>query len=729
MAGLRPAVWEVKATAAEAREDPAAKTIAEELDLTLPAAKLLADRGCKTPADAERFIKKKEEQLYDPFLMKDMRAAADRVADALAAGERIVVYGDYDVDGVTSVSALLLYLRDRGGNVGYYIPKRDRDGYGMSVGVIERLASEGCDLIITVDTGITATEEIRAAGELGIDVVLTDHHECQSVLPDACAVVNPRRSDCEYPFDELAGVGVVFKLMCAVETVICPDDSLTDCVRRVASEYCDLVAIGTIADVMPVTDENRLIISYGLKLIENGTRPAIDALMRAASEGRTNGKKKITAAYIGFTLAPRINAAGRMQDAATAVELFTTEDSAKAEELAATLCEINRERQGTENEIVTEAYSMIESENGADGDPVIVLSDDRWHHGIIGIVASRITERFGRSSILVSFEGEGNDGGEDDIGKGSGRSVKGVNLVGALAECSDLLEKYGGHELAAGLTVKRGNLEAFRRKINEVVRKNGAHPDGGAAAIEADLELTSEDLDMRLAEELYLFEPYGVKNPVPLFYLKDAYVADESLVGGGKHTRLILKKGDVTVTAMCFRKSIGDLDIYPGDTVDVLFNLDVNEFGGMRNLQMIVRDVRLAERQAAAEEREKEIYDAVTASKTAELGLTAEEKEACVPDRDDFAAVYSVLTKELRFEHKVFSIRALRHLLMTRGINVSYVKLKTIIMVFRELNLIGVEEAPGVPDVFSFSSVTVKNKTTLDKSGVLKKIRSELRPV
>ncbi|MBR4662093.1 MAG: single-stranded-DNA-specific exonuclease RecJ, partial [Clostridia bacterium] len=495
MAGLRPAVWEVKATAAEAREDPVAKTIAEELDLTLPAAKLLADRGCKTPADAERFIKKKEEQLYDPFLMKDMRAAADRVADALAAGERIVVYGDYDVDGVTSVSALLLYLRDRGGNVGYYIPKRDRDGYGMSVGVIERLASEGCDLIITVDTGITATEEIRAAGELGIDVVLTDHHECQSVLPDACAIVNPRRNDCEYPFDELAGVGVVFKLMCAVETVICPDDSLTDCVRRVASEYCDLVAIGTIADVMPVTDENRLIISYGLKLIENGTRPAIDALMRAASEGRTNGKKKITAGYIGFTLAPRINAAGRMQDAATAVELFTTEDSAKAEELAATLCEINRERQGTENEIVTEAYSMIESGNGADVDPVIVLSDDRWHHGIIGIVASRITERFGRSSILVSFEGEGNDGGEDDIGKGSGRSVKGVNLVGALAECSDLLEKYGGHELAAGLTVKRGNLEAFRRKINEVVRKNGAHPDGGAAAIEADLELTSEDLD------------------------------------------------------------------------------------------------------------------------------------------------------------------------------------------------------------------------------------------
>ncbi|MBQ6262180.1 MAG: single-stranded-DNA-specific exonuclease RecJ [Clostridia bacterium] len=726
MAGSRSAVWEVKATAADAREDPTAKTIAEELDLTLPAAKLLADRGCRTPADAERFIMKKEEQLYDPFLMKDMKLAADRVADALTAGERIIVYGDYDVDGVTSVSALLLYLRDRGGNAGYYIPKRDRDGYGMSVGVIERLASEGCDLIITVDTGITATEEIKAAGELGIDVVLTDHHECQSVLPDAVAVVNPRRSDCEYPFDELAGVGVVFKLMCAVETVVCPDDSLTDCVRRVASEYCDLVAIGTIADVMPVTDENRLIISYGLKLMENGARPAIEALIRAASEGRPNGRKKITAGYIGFTLAPRINAAGRMQDASTAVELFTTDDPARAEELAATLCEINRERQGTENDIVTEAYDLIEEEND---DPVIVLSNDRWHHGIIGIVASRITERFGRSSILVSFEGEGNDGSDGDIGKGSGRSVKGVNLVGALAECSDLLEKYGGHELAAGLTVKRGNLEAFRKKINEVVRRNGKQADGGCAAIEADLELTSEDIDMRLAEELYLFEPYGVKNPVPLFYVKDAYVADESLVGGGKHTRLLLKTGDVTVTAMCFRKSIGDIDIYPGDTVDVLFNLDVNEFGGMRNLQMIVRDVRLAEKQAAAEGREREIYEAVASSRTDEIGLSDREREDSVPDRDDFAAVYSVLTKELRFDHRVFSIRALRHLLLTRGVRVSYVKLKTIIMVFRELNLIGVEEAAGSPDVFSFSSVTVKNKTTLDKSGILKKIRNELRPV
>ncbi|MBR7032012.1 MAG: single-stranded-DNA-specific exonuclease RecJ [Clostridia bacterium] len=727
MTGSTRAEWKVRATAADAREDREARVISEELDLSVPAAKLLADRGCRTPADAERFIMKKEEQLYDPFLMKDMRLAADRVADALTAGERIVVYGDYDVDGVTSVSALLLYLRERGGNAGYYIPKRDRDGYGMSVGVIERLAEEGCDLIITVDTGITAAEEIKAAGELGIDVVLTDHHECQGILPDAAAVVNPRRDDCDYPFDELAGVGVVFKLMCAVETVLCPEDTLTDCVRRVAAEYCDLVAIGTIADVMPVTDENRLIISYGLKLIERGTRPAIESLIRAASEGRTNGKRKITAGYIGFTLAPRINAAGRMQDASTAVELFTTDDPDKAEELAAALCEINRERQGTENEIVTEAYGMIEAEGIPDDDPVIVLSSDRWHHGIIGIVASRITERFGRSSILVSFEGEGNDGGEDDIGKGSGRSVKGVNLVGALAECSDLLEKYGGHELAAGLAVKRGNLDAFRKRINETVKKNGIRADGSGASIEADLELTSGDINMRLAEELYLFEPYGVKNPVPLFYLKDAYVADESLVGGGKHTRLLLQSGDVTVTAMCFRKSIGDIDLYPGDTVDVLFNLDINEFGGMRNLQMIVRDIRLSEAVAAEEEREKKIYDALLSSRIGEVGLTTEERSSSVPVRDDFAAVYSTLQKELRFDHRVFSIRALRHLLMTRGFNLSYVKLKTIIMVFRELNLIGVDEAAGAPDVFSFSDVSVKNKTSLDKSGILRKIRNELR--
>ncbi len=715
--------WQIRSTADELKNSQKANEIAQALSLSLPTAGLLIDRGCDTPEAAERFLGKREEQLYDPFLMKDMDLAVERICRALDRGERIIIYGDYDVDGVTSVSALKLYLDSKGGDAGYYIPKRDTDGYGVSMGAIERLASEGCDLIITVDTGITAVDEIKKAGELGMDVVVTDHHECQDTLPGAVAVVNPKRSDCGYPFSELAGVGVVFKLLCALESSLCPDDSMAECVRRIAREYCDLVAIGTIADVMPVVDENRLIISYGLSLIERGTRPAIEELIEVStSENKRNGKKKITAGFIGFTIAPRINAAGRIRDASIAAELFLTDDRDEARRLAETLCAINKERQEIENEIIEVAYAKIASEHDFEHDPVIVLDDETWHHGIIGIVASRITEKYGLSSILISFEGGG------DRGKGSGRSVKGVNLVEALASCSDLLEKYGGHELAAGLTVKRENLDAFKKRINDFVREKLKDAEGGGEpVIEADLELTPDDVTMELAEELYLLEPFGTSNPTPVFAMYGLFIADESTVGGGKHTRLQLKRENMAVTAMCFRKSIADIDLYPGDVVDVLFGLDVNEFQGVRTLQMIVRDVRLTSVRYDAEERERAIYDAVTAGEGISPELTDEERRNALPEREDFAAVYNVLKKELRVDHRVFSIRALRHLLMTRGYNIPYVKLKAIIMIFRELNVVGVEETDRDGEVFEFRYVFVKNKTSLDKSGILKKIRNELR--
>ena len=716
--------WQVRATADEIKNDETVAEIAGSLSLSLPTARLLVDRGCDTPEAAERFLGKREEQLYDPFLMKDMDLAAERICRALDLGERIVIYGDYDVDGVTSVSALKLYLDSKGGDVGYYIPKRDTDGYGVSMGAIERLAAEGCDLIITVDTGITAAEEIKKAKELGMDVVVTDHHECQDVLPAAEAVVNPKRGDCGYPFCELAGVGVVFKLMCALESSLCPDDSMAECVRRIAREYCDLVAIGTIADVMPVVDENRLIISYGLSLIERGTRPAIEELIEtAASESKRNVKRKITAGFIGFTVAPRINAAGRIRDASIAAELFLTDDHDEARRLAENLCAINKERQEIENEIIEVAYAKIAAEHDFEHDPVIVLDDETWHHGIIGIVASRITEKYGLSSILISFEGGG------DRGKGSGRSVKGVNLVEALASCSDLLEKYGGHELAAGLTVKRENLDAFKKRINDFVREKLKDAEGGGEPVmEADLELTPDDVTMELAEELYLLEPFGTSNPSPVFAMSGLFIADESSVGGGKHTRLQLKRENMTVTAMCFRKSIADIDLYPGDVVDVLFGLDINEFQGVRTLQMIVKDVRLTDERYAGEMRERAIYDAVTAGESLSPELTDVERADSLPERDDFTAVYTVLKRELRVEHRVYSIHALRHLLMTKGYNIPYVKLKAIIMIFRELNVVGVEDTDRGDKVYEFSYVFVKNKTSLDKSGILKKMRNELRP-
>ncbi|MCI9449441.1 MAG: single-stranded-DNA-specific exonuclease RecJ [Clostridiales bacterium] len=708
-----------------------AENIASELGLTVPAAKLLINRGCTTPETAKRFIGKEEEQLYDPMLMCDMQKAVERICDAVGAGEKIVIYGDYDVDGVTSVASLYLYLRSLGADVSYHIPCRMTEGYGMSMPVIDRLADEGCDLIITVDTGITAVGEIAHAKELGIDVVVTDHHECHEVLPSADAIVNPRRPDCTYPFGELAGVGVVFKLLCAIESFMNPNDTLAECVRRISKEYCDLVAIGTIADVMPVKEENRLIVSYGLSLIERGTRPAITELINASgaksrSKYGNAEKKKITAGYVGYTLAPRINAAGRIKNASIAVEMLITESTEEAKKYANELCDINRERQEEENRITEQAYAKIAAEHDFDNDPVIVLADDHWHHGIIGIVSSRITEKYGLPSILISFDGNGNtEISENDDGKGSGRSVKGLNLVEALAHCSELLEKYGGHELAAGLTVKRGKLNDFKRELNAFAREKLAEAEN-EVVIEAECELDSSDITMRLANELYYLEPYGVSNPVPVFRTNEMFVSDVIPLGGGKHTKLILKHSNMIITALCFRVPLTELDIYPGDVVDVLYNLDINEFQGTKTLQMIVKDIRLTENQLKKEIREHDIFDSLY-SCDGKISLSHEEIENTVPDRGDFAAVYTTLKRELRVEHEVFSIRALSHLLHTCGHNISYVKLKFIITVFRELNLIGVEELDAELEIYAFKYIYVKDKINLDRSAILKRLKSEVR--
>ena len=707
----------------------AVQDISMALDITPPTARLLVNRGCFTPDEAKRFIGKEEEQMYDPMLMKDMKLAADRVADAVSCGEKIVIYGDYDVDGVTSVSSLYLYLKSLGADVSYHIPCRMTEGYGVSISVIDKLKEEGCDLIITVDTGITAIDEIAHAKDIGIDVVITDHHECHETIPCADAVVNPRRPDCEYPFKELAGVGVVFKLICAVECVMNPEDPLAVCVRRIAKEYCDLVALGTIADVMPVKDENRLIVSYGLALIEKGTRPAITELINASgSESKYNTKKKVTAAYVGFTLAPRINAAGRIKSASTAVELFLSETIDDARKYANELCVINKQRQQEENSITEEAYAKIAAEHDFENDRVIVLADEKWHHGIIGIVSSRITEKYGLPSILISFDGNGSEPTGKDHGKGSGRSVKGINLVDALSDCSALLEKYGGHELAAGLTVNRENLDEFKKRINEYVRKNTGQGQG-EVTLEAECSLDHEDITMRLASELYYLEPFGTSNPVPVFHTDNLFISDAIPIGGGKHTKLILRRGNMIITAMCFRMSLSELDLYPGDVVDVLYNLDINEFQGTKTLQMIVRDIRLSTKSLNAEIREHKIFDSLYLGHGPLSDMTESEIFSSIPDRNDFAAVYNTLKRELRVEHEVFSIRALAHLMKSSGYIIPYVRLKFILMIFRELNLIGVEEIDAEREIYSFHFIYVKHKTSLEKSHIFRKLKSELKSI
>ena len=420
--------WVLKSEELPASSESAIQNIGDTLAISPILASLLYSRGYRTPEEARRFIRMESELLCDPFLLADIDKAILRIQKALHENERIVIYGDYDVDGVTAVSTLYLYLKSKGAVIDYYIPNRAGEGYGVSVGAINKLAEKGVDLIITVDTGITAAEEVAYAKTLGIDTVVTDHHECRTALPEAVAVVNPHRPDCPYPFKELAGVGVVFKLICAFEERY-TGDSRRECVARMCQEYADLVAIGTIADVMPIKEENRLIVSYGLGRMEKARRVGISALMNAVtgqtepSKSRYKSEPKITSGYIGYTLAPRLNAAGRIRSASVAVELFLTNDPERAKAIAEELCEANRERQVEENRITAAAFEKIEREHDFERDPVIVLDDDGWHHGVSGIVSSRVTERYGLPSILVSFEGNGEENSAADIGKGSGRSI------------------------------------------------------------------------------------------------------------------------------------------------------------------------------------------------------------------------------------------------------------------------------------------------------------------
>ncbi len=718
--------WLVKVSHSEKERIAEAENLANDLGLHTATAQLLINRGCMTAIDATNFLMKRTEQLHDPFLMKDMEKAALRIIDSVNKGEKIIIYGDYDVDGVTSVSILYMYLKEAGAAVDYYIPSRLNEGYGMSEASLNKLKDDGAALIVTVDTGITAVDEAKLVKQLGMELIITDHHECHSTIPDAYAVVNPKQSDCSYPFKELAGVGVVFKLLCSLEILMHKEAGTIDSIRNVCSGYIDLVAIGTIADVMPLRDENRLIVSAGLLLIEKHPRMSLEQLIASSAGDAKQTKRKITSGYVGFTIAPRINAAGRIKDASIAVELFLCDDKEKASALAAELCSINQQRQQEENAIIEEAYEKIEKEHDFRHDPVIVLDHESWHHGIIGIVASRITERYGKPCILISFEEIGDataDVENEAMGKGSGRSVKGMNLVDALTHCSDLLEKYGGHELAAGLTIKRSNLEAFKQKLNDYARGcfDGAEPE---TCLVAEYEMIPDEITMEQAIELYKLEPYGVSNPVPVFVMYSMTVALVSSVGQGKHSKLLLSKDNLVITAMCFRKNPEDLDLLAGDTVDVMFNLDVNEFQNIKNLQYIIKDIRLSEEKLFAEEAEHSLYRRIKDGKFDFSKISEKQIAEIVPERNDFAVVYNTIKKELRSGRERFSVRGILSLLEQNSIKMRYVKLKYIILVFQEMNILGVDKVEDKEDVYRFSYVYAKNKADLDKSTILRRLKS-----
>ena len=550
---------------------PPAVSIPEELiraGYTPLLAAVLASRGVRTVSAAASFLEGGPCALEDPMLLTDMDAAVRRIERARQNGEKVAVYGDYDVDGITSACLLAEYLRGSGIETEIYIPDRMEEGYGLNIGAIEHLRDAGVTLIITVDCGVTAVGETDYAASLGMDMLITDHHECQAELPRAVAVVDPKRPDGRYPSRDLAGVGVAFKLVCALS-----GDS-----KAMMERFSDLVAVGTIADVMPLTGENRYIVKMGLEKLRTEPRAGLAALM--AEAGVT--ESRLNAMSIGFTLAPRINAAGRLGRVAHAAELMMEHDPERARRLAAELCDMNRERQQLEAAIWEEALAMLA---GQTPKGPIVLAGQGWHQGVIGIAASRLAETYSVPAVIISLDGE--------HGKGSCRSYGGFNLFDALGACGDLLEGFGGHALAAGLNICRDNVDAFRKALEEHYVNHVPQAEEGLP-----LDMVIGDrrmLTMRCVESLEALEPCGNENPRPMFALLDAYLQELAPIGGGKHVRLKIEKFGQTYDCVWFSHSINDLGLSVGDRVDAAFYPQVSEFRGRRNVQLVLQDLRKAD--------------------------------------------------------------------------------------------------------------------------------------
>ena len=594
-------------------------TVEQLMDAGYPylVSSVLAARGISTVEEANVFLERETRLAYSPFLMKDMDKAVSRINAAIAAGEKIAVFGDYDVDGITATVLLVDYLRSRGADCVKYIPRRVEDGYGLGQEPMRHLREQGVDLLITVDCGITGVEEAEYAKQLGLDLIITDHHECKDVLPDAAAVVDPHRSDCPYPFKQLAGVGVALKLVLALG-----GESQED---KLFARYCTLAAIGTVADVMQMSDENRTIV---LKAIRSSDFLGLHALLKET--GLLD--KAVTSIQIGFVLAPRINAAGRMGEAELAADLLLTDDPNQAEKLARQLCQLNRERQSVEQEIFAQAIEQIktipDNERSA-----LVLSSEEWHQGVVGIVASRLAEKFSCPSFMIHLS--------DGMGKCSCRSYGGFNLFAALESCSDLLEGFGGHELAAGFTIKEENIPAFRRRINRCASAFlGGEPP--VSSLDVDVVLHRPELvTLEEVDALRLLEPYGAGNNRPVFCFQGAKIESMQSVGQNRHLKLRLSRGKYSFDAIYFSANRDSCGLEVGDRVDAAFYLQVNEFRGSRTVQLQMIDLRGS---ATPSAREQECLELASRLRDC-VSLTPQEAARMLPGRDQFVHLWQAVIR------------------------------------------------------------------------------------
>lgn len=653
-------------------------------------AMLLQIRNITTFEEIDDFLNN-DSRIASPFEIKDMDKACERVRSAIDNDEFICVYGDYDADGVTSTALLYSYLEAVGANVMYYIPSRETEGYGMNTAAIDALHQKGVNLIVTVDNGVAAIEEIRHAKSLGIDTVVTDHHMPLGELPDACAVVDLHRPDCPSRFKQLSGVGVAFKLIMALEGEYCDVDSLLD-------NYADLLSIGTIGDIVDLRGENRVFVKRGLQSLMNTDRAGIHALIKNSGlEG-----KQLTAGNVSFTLVPRINAVGRLGLSGKSVDLLLTENMAEANKIAQAMGNDNTERQQIEKDIIQKIDEEITRNPSRVLDKIIVIDGECWHQGVVGIVASRIKDIYGKPSIIITRDGE--------LAKGSGRSIDGFALCDAVAACADLLTHYGGHPMAVGLSMNSDNIELFRTRINEYADSVEMPFDTLKIACKLNPALISAEL----VSELAVLQPYGAGNPTPLFGFYNMVLTNIIPLTNNKHLRLVLSRGGVTLSAMLFFTSTHEFPYEKGALLDIAATLELNEYNGSKSVSVVIKDIKAHDDDPRRILASGRIFEAFCRGGM----LSRTQLLSILPERDDFALLYRYLREKGGYHYKIETLPG------KLDYRLSYGKIRSALEAMNELGLIEIHEG------LKRSKITLKNvsgKVDLESASIIRKLREVTR--
>ena len=661
--------------------------LAEKYGLPTLTAVLLSIRGITEKKDIEEFFSQ-DFELSDPFCIKDMDKAVERIKKAVTTGEKICVYGDYDCDGITATSILYLYLESSFANVMYYIPDRNSEGYGMNMEAVEKLKNEGVQLIVTVDNGISAIKEIDYANSLGMDVVVTDHHKTQDMLPAAVAVVNPHRADDNSPYEDFCGAGLALKLAMAME-----GEQFS-----IMENYGEIAAIGTVADLVPLTGENRTIVKAGLQNISNTERIGISSLIDIS------GIDMVNVGNIGFRIAPRLNAAGRLGTTEDALRIFMTEDDVEAVEKAKILNSLNAERQSIELDIFNEICDYIKKNPEYSYDRVIVVSSKNWNAGVIGIVSSRVTELFGKPSIIIS-EGE-------DICKGSGRSVTGFSIVDAVFACSEYLEKYGGHPMAMGFSIKKENIEPFRKAINDYANKIDKMP---LLSLKIDCKLNPEKIYPEMVKEIQEFEPFGYGNSKPVFALCEMRLDKIVPLKEGKHLKLAVSRGTKRLTVMKFSTTADEFPYSEGDILDLAVSLETNSYMGVESISFNIKDIKLS-----GVSNERIMYSLQEYDKY-KSGILSDRILKILPTRENFAVVYKYI---LSTKKKYYFIDSMLYKIHDMEINAF-----KLLMILEILNERGLIEYEREFDRLKISVVDIKVKVNLQASPIYIKLKEDISHV